>query len=74
MSEIVARLPEHVSALLPKREHIYTIAGVGRGFEVRLFWRHHLTEVSTASTYAEARRIADRYVADGITGYVEGAL
>lgn len=67
------RLPEHISAVLPKAAHVFTISPAERGFEVAVFWRGHLVEKRTVTTRAEAHRITARLVREGATGFVEGA-
>lgn len=66
-----ARLPEHVSAVLPKASHIFTISPGGRAFVVRVFWRGALVETMAAATLPEARRMADRLLRDGAAGFNE---
>ena len=55
-----ARLPEHVSAVLPKASHVFTISPAERAFVVRVFWRGALVETMPAATLPEAQAASCR--------------
>lgn len=67
------RLPEHVSAVLPKSKSVFVISPVKQGWRIEVFFAGHLTEVLLAISYPEARRIASRLTDEGASGFVEGA-